>query len=75
MVYLKRLQDDGEPLNISKKFRKELAVKENTIENAMSQDLKEAGVEDVANVEDSDDEDMKEMTSAERKRHKAYLKI
>ena len=40
----------------------------------MLQDLKDAGMED-QKVEDSDDEEMKEMTSAERKRHKAFLKF
>ena len=73
LTYLRRLQNDGEPLNISRKYRKELAVKDNTIENAMSQDLKDAGVEDNIKPDDSDDEEMKEMTSAERKRHKIYL--
>ena len=50
-------------------------MKDNTIENAMCQDLKDAGVEDNIKPDDSDDEEMKEMTSAERKRHKSYLKI
>ena len=72
--YIKRMVDDGQPVVLTKKMKKALKIKDEmeTLEVAMKEDLKEAGIKksEIAQMEEQEIEPSDE-DSVERRKRKA----
>ena len=73
--YIKRMVDDGQPVVLSKQMRKALKMKDEmeTLENAMKEDLKDAGYkkDQILKMDEQEADKSSDEDSVERRKRKA----